>query len=110
MLKRVTAKIQGAPAGSVERHERRVAAMQMCCDIVSRGGCTSVTPYELALRLFEVEEEASCETGLGGASMSFSIPAGVSKGLGGAGVAGGSINRSSSFQYSTIPPRADNFG
>ena len=105
MLKRVMATIQGAPAGSAERHERRVAAVQMCYDIVSRGGCTSTTPYELALRLLEVEEEVSaCAAGTG-AGVSFSLPAGASKGIvgmGGASAAGGSVSRSISIQR-TLP-------
>jgi hypothetical protein len=69
ILKRVMAKIQGAPAGSAERHARRVAALQMCCDIVARGGCTSETPFELALRLLEVEEEVSAGCSVGAAGV-----------------------------------------
>lgn len=99
MLKRVMATIQGAPAGSAERHERRVAAVQMCCDIVSRGGCTSVTPYELALRLLEVEEEVTA--GCTGGGVNLMLPADTSKGLGGGGGASQadvSMPRSSSIQ------------
>lgn len=65
ILKRTMALICGAPAGSGERHERRAAALQMCVDIVERGGCTSAEPYELALRLLEVEEEVAAHTATG---------------------------------------------
>eukprot|EP00892_Ulva_mutabilis_P012850 jgi/Ulvmu1/9938/UM058_0021.1 len=62
MLKRSMAMILGAPAGSAERHERRAAALRMCFDVVDRGGCISTEPYELALRLLEVEEEVAAHT------------------------------------------------
>lgn len=57
--------ILGAPAGSTERHERRTAALRMCVDIIERGGCVNTEPYELALRLMEVEEEVASHTAAG---------------------------------------------
>lgn len=98
ILKRLIASIQGAPTGSTERHTRRVAALAMCCDIVGRGGCTSATPYECALRLMEVEEECS-GTAAGSTDVNYTMPAGTSKRLGDAGETSAvSAGRSASIQ------------
>lgn len=65
VLARVTAAIAGAPAGSAERHVRRATALAMAVDLVERGSCTATEPYELALRLLEVEEEVAAHTPYG---------------------------------------------
>jgi hypothetical protein len=83
LLKRITATIGGAPAGSTERHDRRVAALQKCVEVVASGGCTSTQPYELALRLLEIEEEVSAHKAAG----VYCSYAGGAQSLGGAGVA-----------------------
>lgn len=62
ILRRAVATIDGAPAASTERHERRVYALQLCMNCVVAGGCTKEEPFEMALRLLEVEEEVAGST------------------------------------------------
>jgi hypothetical protein len=64
-----------APPGSLERHQRRVAVLETCrfmmegvcaADCTTHQGCASPYPFETALRLLEIEEEAvgACAGGL----------------------------------------------
>ena len=59
LLRRAIAAIDGAPSGTAERHARRVAALKRCTAVVGSGGCTAAEPFEIALRLLEVEEETA---------------------------------------------------
>ncbi len=60
--------MQVAPPGSMDRHQRRVAVLDMCRlmmegvtpDSAGVGrGCASSYPYETALRLLEIEEDVT---------------------------------------------------
>ncbi|GBF94747.1 hypothetical protein Rsub_07630 [Raphidocelis subcapitata] len=72
-LHRLRRAVQVAPPGSLARHQRRVAVLELCraamegvcpADACAEGrGCASAYPYETALRYLEIEEEVA-----GGAS------------------------------------------